>query len=193
MNSRWTNAAATASSSGIPPAVSPRIIPASTTPIPPGTGDTPPSMGAEHRAISAGKETASGARRRRAVRPRGPWPRAPAPTTSPPKISTRLRGWGVEHLQVVQDLGRLRTELGGGEASPPWDGEDEPEQEPDHGHGDDGRSNHESGGARSGTAPGAVGTTDPKWNWRKGSRDHDHEESRPSRSSWPWGTPAHRS
>ena len=41
---RCTKVAATAWDSGIPAAVRPRIMPASTTPMPPGTGVTPPSM-----------------------------------------------------------------------------------------------------------------------------------------------------
>ena len=46
MNRRWTNTADTATSSGMPNPTSPAIMPASTIPMPPGTGETPPSIDA---------------------------------------------------------------------------------------------------------------------------------------------------
>ena len=44
VNSRWMKTAAVASASEIPAAVRPRIRPASTTPMPPGDGETPPTI-----------------------------------------------------------------------------------------------------------------------------------------------------
>ena len=138
VNSRWMKTAAVASASEIPAAVRPRIRPASTTPMPPGDGETPPTIpatvittirvGSGRWSPKARSETDSTA----ATSSR--WPHEPLAS------STSLRGelTRCEVAQTSRTLGRTfsAARLGGGE--PPAqpgdhadcddDGQDDPYQ-----------------------------------------------------------------
>ena len=116
MKRRCTNTAATASSWGIPAAVRARIIPASTTPMPPGHRRDP----ADHRSQGEGDQERGEAQVLvEGVQggPEGHGHEELADDLAAEDLDQVARVGG-EHLQVAPHLGGLRSELGGGQAAP---------------------------------------------------------------------------
>src|ERR1700733_3678107 len=97
VNSRWGNTAATATFWGMPAADRPAIMPASTRPIPPGTGETAPTI--EARVMT----TKSMGNDREAPKAWRAAPRASAVNswapTFPKNTATNLRGWWANDLR----------------------------------------------------------------------------------------------
>ena len=126
---RCTKVAATASVSGIPAAVRPRIIPASTTPMPPGTGETPPSMDASVMTMKmVAKERCC---------PKA-WSAAPRDRATielsrqrPAEQLHQLGRPGGQNLEVSPDLVQLGPGLVGSQPSQPGDGQRHADQDDD--------------------------------------------------------------
>ena len=100
VNKRWMKTAAVASASGMPAAVRPRIRPASTTPMPPGVGETPPIVAAS---VMTTMRMGS---RRWSSNARSDTDRAIATTSScandPLTRSTSFRGWLATSCRLPQ-------------------------------------------------------------------------------------------